>query len=283
MKQASSFHSRSTPFNLKVRKETRFDFEGVSAIHTADNRYISHFFNALSLITPITEGILIRAVRKAQPLLEGSGLEDDAKAFIGQEAVHTREHRALNTHLKSIGYGAESAIAILNNHVAKLEEKLTLQDALAIVVAGEHAIYSISRVLLQIPHERYMQHEEVRRLFLWHSLEEMEHQSVCDDIYRKLYGAGLKHNVVYLRAFSRATKLLYKMIGSVMGELLKTSRAGKKGELKAFISWLTIDPALGIKTAAELMAFFKPGFKHWSRKREDLELINGCLEFVYPG
>lgn len=72
-------------------------------------------------------------------------------------------------------------------------------------------------------------------------------------------------------------------IRSVMGEPPKTSRAGKKGKFRAFISWLTMDPALGIKTTAELLAFFKPGFEHWSRKREDLELINGCLEFVYPG
>lgn len=142
---------RTTPFELEVRKETKFDFSAVPAIHTRGNLYISHFFNALSLITPLTEGTLIRAMRKAEPLLTDTDLEGDARAFIGQEAIHTREHRALNRHLASIGLDLEGVVQKLDDEVRKLEESMTLQEHLAMVVAGEHVIYSIARSFLKVP------------------------------------------------------------------------------------------------------------------------------------
>ena len=201
--------ARSTPFELEVRKDTRFDFSGLDdAIHTEGNLYTSHFFNALSLMTPITEGILIRAIREAQPLLKGSALEDDAKAFIGQEAIHTREHRELNRKLAELGFNAEEAIQEIEFEVEKLEQSMSLQERLAIVVTGEHVIYSLARALLTADYQSVSQNEEVKMLFVWHALEEMEHQSVCDDIYKKLYGEGIKHQLLYFRIFVLASQLL---------------------------------------------------------------------------
>ena len=40
---------RTTPFELEVRKDTRFDFSNTPVIHTSNNIYISHLYNAVSL------------------------------------------------------------------------------------------------------------------------------------------------------------------------------------------------------------------------------------------
>jgi predicted metal-dependent hydrolase len=273
---------RSTPFDLEVRKDTRFNFTGLGdAIHTEANLYTSHFFNALSLMTPITEGILIRAIRECQPLLAGTGLETDAKAFIGQEAIHTREHRELNRQLSALGFDTQEVIDDIEAEVEQLEKSLSLQERLAVVVTGEHVIYSVARALLTSDYCDTEQQEEVKRLFLWHALEEMEHQSVCDDIYRHLYGTGIKHKLVYFRIFLLASKLLLGMVSKLFKALLAQSRAYQKGELKSFLSWLILNPGVGSITAKELLAFFIPGFAHWKRSEEDQSLINQNLMAVY--
>jgi uncharacterized protein len=274
-------NNRSTPFVLEVRKDLRFNFENVPGIHTADNLYISHFFNALSVITPVTEGVLIRAIRKAQPEITGTQFEADAKAFIGQEAIHTREHRALNQRLADLGYDMREVLHKIDDEVEKIENEMSLQEALAFVVTGEHAIYSIARTLLNIPHADYDQHTEVRKLFSWHALEEMEHQSVCDDIYTHLYGKGISQKFVYYRIFAKAANFLGRKITRLMNELIEQDREPKPGELQQFLKWMVSSPAVGSKTMLELMGFFSPLFSHWQRETEDRLLIDENLKFVY--
>ena len=272
---------RSTPFELQVRKDTRFDFSSVdTAIHTEDNLYISHFFNALSLVAPLTEGMLIRAIRKAQPLLVGSGLEDDAKAFIGQEAIHTREHRALNTRLQELGCDAKITLDEMEQDIKELEATKSLQEHLAIVVTGEHAIYSFTRALLASSPHNMRQQEAVRALFIWHALEEMEHQSVCDDIYKHLYGKGVEHRMLYFRTFTSTGNLLGRMVIKLMRSLLVQSRDPKKGELVDFIRWLVRTPGIGTLATKEMLAFFSPRFFHWNRLEEDQQLISDHLKQI---
>ena len=272
---------RSTPFELQVRKDTRFDFSSVdTAIHTENNLYTSHFFNALSLVAPLTEGMLIRAIRKAQPLLRGCELESDAQAFIGQEAIHTREHRALNNRLKELGFDTKTILDEMERDIKELETTKSLQEHLAIVVTGEHAIYSFTRALLASSHHHCKQHETVRALFIWHSLEEMEHQSVCDDIYKHLYGKSAEHTILYYRSFVSTGHILGRMIVKLMRSLLEQSREPRKGELRSFITWLIQKPGMGTIAAKEIIGFFSPRFSHWNRLEEDTQLISSHLKLT---
>ena len=275
---------RSTPFELKVRKDIRFDFSRLeTVIHTEDNLYISHLFNAFTLVAPITEGMLIRAIRQSQPMLEGSALETDAKAFIGQEAIHTREHRALNRRLLELGLDVEEVVSVIEQDVKNLGDSMSLQENLAVVVTGEHAIYSIARALLMSKYPQCDQQQQVKELFIWHSVEEMEHQSVCDDIYKHLYGKGIKHRLFYFRTFITAGSQLVKTNIQLMKALLKQSREPRKGEMKEFLVWLFRNRAMGPIALKELVGFFSPTFMHWKRSDEDQILISDNLASVYGG
>jgi predicted metal-dependent hydrolase len=279
--QTITGQQRSTPFSLEVRKATRFDFTGVPAIHSEDNLYISHFFNALSLVAPVTEGMLIRAIRDAQPLLEGTLFAADAAAFIGQEAIHTREHRELNRHLESLGFSLDVIAQKMDARARRLESTLSLKQRLAAVVTGEHAIYALSRAFLATDPAGTQQHPEVRRLFTWHALEEMEHQSVCDDIYRHLYGGGLANRLIHGRAFLGVNVALYRMAVAFMSVLLAQDRAPRKGEMRAFWLWMLRNPAIGVVGARELLGYFSPLFSHWRRADGDRQLIRDGLTRVY--
>ncbi len=275
---------RTTPFALEVRKTTRFDFTDVPAIHTADNLYVSHFFNALSLVAPITEGMLIRAIRDAQPLLEGTSLVADAQAFVGQEATHTREHRELNRRLGALGFDVETLPAKLDALARRNEAKMSLRKRLAIVVAGEHVIYAICRAFLTCNRSKFVQHPEVTRLLAWHALEEMEHQSVCDDIYRHLFGSGPTDRLLYTTAYLGTNRVLYRAVAKLMQSLLADDRPPRDGELKEFRAWLFREPGIGNVAARELLGWFSPTFEHW-RRDEDRALIDASIRLVYgaPG
>lgn len=284
MKAAAQDLIRTTPFEIEVRHTTRFDFSNTPAIHTADNMYLSHFFNALSLIAPITEGVLIRAVRDIRPEIEGTALEADARAFIGQEAVHSREHRAFNHRLEELDYDLSTALEAVNNQMQVLENSLNIQERLAFIVTGEHTIYSIARALLTTPQESCPQDPEVRKLFVWHSIEEMEHQSVCDDIYRHLYGEGLQHRLLHYRIFFKASLALRQLIAPLMSALLdQEARPTRRGEKKAYWNWMLVNPGFARNAGKEILGYVSPGFVHWRRKEKDVELIRTNLANVFPG
>lgn len=274
---------RSTPFTLTVRKETKFDFsELTDGIHTENNIYISHLVNALSLLTPITEGLLIRAIREAMPLLKNSIFEEDALAFIGQEAIHTREHRELNRRLLQLGFDTQKAIDDVEAEVKKMENDMTLQERLSLVVTGEHAIYSLARAVMTSNFQDSKQQKDVKNLFIWHSLEEMEHQSICDDIYKHLYGDGIKHKLLHFKTYTISSKIIFSTVTKLMKNLLEQSRKPHKGEFNTFVLWLFHKKGIGTISIKELSAFFSPTFSHWRQGNEDQKIIEQGLKMVYP-
>ena len=272
---------RTTPFELTVRKDTRFDFSNTPVIHTRNNTYISHFYNAVSLAAPITEGILMRTARKVSGDVTDPALRKDLDAFIGQEGVHTREHRRLNKRLAELGFGLEDVCSELDNMIKQQEETLSLKKLMASVVVGEHAVYSMSKVGLSKPALFDGQDSEVRRLFEWHAMEEMEHQSVCHDIYVHLFGDNLERRYLYTTVFLQSSSIVYQVYARLMRELIRCSEKPKKGELRDFIQWATVSPAIGPHLIRELMAFLMPNFTHWGRSGMDSELIQKALGRVY--
>ncbi len=63
-------------------------------------------FNALSLTFPDGERLFIDSVRAFRSRSQGK-LAEDARAFIAQEAIHSREHASLNAHLDRSHYPVE--------------------------------------------------------------------------------------------------------------------------------------------------------------------------------
>lgn len=273
--------SSTTPFTLTARKETQFDFDHTPVIHTRNNLYISHFFNALSLAAPITEGFLMRSVRKTSEAIQDEKLKQDLIGFIGQEALHTAKHRQFNKRLQTLGYGVESLIETLESKLRNKESQMDLPALLAMVVTGEHAVYSISKVLLLHPSLSRNQDPEVTRLFQWHALEEMEHQSVCHDIFHALYGDGRSQKNLYRKAYFDSATIFFSMIWTIMGGLLALDPApGFKQKLE-FAQWLLWNPGLATRTTCILLGFLAPTFMHWQQEKEDMELINAALTSVY--
>ena len=87
----------------------RMDFESsmrdVPRHFAADGDLIaSHLTAALSSVFPDGEDYFVRSVRHFRDQVTDPALKRQVAGFIGQEAVHGREHRAFNDRLAELGY-----------------------------------------------------------------------------------------------------------------------------------------------------------------------------------
>src|SRR5512135_2741840 len=69
---------------------------------------MSHVLSVLSSVFPDGEDYFVRSVSAVQDRIHGPELRRDVEGFIGQEEMHGREHRALNTKLAELGYPTEA-------------------------------------------------------------------------------------------------------------------------------------------------------------------------------
>ncbi len=93
-------------------------------------------FNALSLTFPEGERLFIDAVRRFRGQVRGK-LADDVRAFIAQEAIHSREHAALNAGLDCRRYPVEWIGESVRRRLAFLR-RLGPMRMLGVTIALEH-------------------------------------------------------------------------------------------------------------------------------------------------
>src|SRR5947207_12808764 len=79
--------------------------QGVPKHFAADGDLIqSHLAASLSAVFPDGEDFFVRSVRHFRDRITDPVLKRQVAGFIGQEAVHGREHRAFNNRLDELGY-----------------------------------------------------------------------------------------------------------------------------------------------------------------------------------
>jgi len=270
----------TTPFQIPVRRDVAFDFGTTPAHHFAGNPRTSHLWNAISVLAPQTEAFLIRAMKRAREDVKDEALRQQADAFLAQEALHTRHHNALNSRLAELGYDLERASAAAERALRRLTDRNDVRGALALVIAGEYAIYVLVRAILEDPALVEPTTTEVRRLLVWHALEEMEHQSVACDVYHHLYGEGVRHRLLHMRALFKACRVLVDAIRGIEAILMESEPGSEPAHRRAHSAYLLWSPGLLWRVFSKIPRFFAPGFRHWSN-RSDSQLISAAVGRVY--
>jgi predicted metal-dependent hydrolase len=265
-----------TPFAIPVRYDLDFSFDETPALHFAGNPYTSHFWNALSILAPRTEGFLIRAMKQARPEVTNPELREQVDSFLRQEGLHSRHHNRLNARLASLGYDVERAGAIAEKNLRAVTNANEIRGALTFVIVGEYAIYAIAKAVLECPAILAATVPEVRRLIEWHSLEEMEHQSIAHEVYEHLYGIGVRDRLAHARALVTACRVLAGTISRMEAVLLERERSIASGARVEHWRYLYVSPGLLRRVGAKLPRFFGPAFRYWSDPA-DVRLIEWGL------
>ncbi|MBV8760418.1 MAG: metal-dependent hydrolase [Deltaproteobacteria bacterium] len=229
-----------------------------------DDAFQTSFLNALSLLFPEGEKFFVESVKQLRD--KAPALDREIAGFIGQEAMHGKEHRALNDLIVEHGYASAPKIdAALRRFLRLVRKTLPPTSQLAVTCALEHFTAMLAESLLTDERMREDIHPAVRELWLWHALEESEHKAVAFDVYRAAGGG-------YVR---RAAIMLVTTIVFFAAQAIAHARlmADRKILWKPW-TWLRgagrfwVWPGYLTRLVPAYLAYFRPGFHPNDRDTE---------------
>ncbi len=139
------------------------------------------FFNALSASFPQGERFFMDAVRPYRETADPK-LRDQIAAFTIQEAVHSREHLVFNSDVAGQGYDFSRIDRYLKVRF-DFGRKLPRLDQLCATIALEHFTAILAHALLSDGDDLANAPPELKRMWHWHAIEEIEHKAVAYDTF----------------------------------------------------------------------------------------------------
>lgn len=257
-----------TPDNVEIKPQRMgFEFDESIPRYWVENNYlVSHTMNALSVLFPQGEQFFVDSVRHFRSMITDKRLKEEVRGFIGQEAMHSLEHVAMNQHVRDQGMPVEELEAHLEV-VLGIAKKLPKRHQLAITCALEHLTAMMADMLLERDDVREGMDDSMRPLWVWHAIEETEHKSVAYDVFRQA-GGTYAERTFYLM-FSTAA--LGVMTSYFTTRMMLNDRKGFSFRDAAYGVWRM----WGVKgTFSSLiptwLEYFKPGFHPWDHDNSDV-------------
>ncbi len=225
----------------------------------ADGDLISgHVIMALSSVFPDGEDYFVRSVRHYRDRITDPALKRQVAGFIGQEAVHGREHRVFNDRLDVLGYPTKRYERFTKAGLRFRERILPPISNLAATAALEHFTATLAELVLTNEEIRdLMGADAVRDLFVWHALEESEHKAVAFDVY-KAVGGGERLRVWTMNFFRFGFVLGMGL--AVALSLLGDRATYRQGNLRQSWRRLKTSPLADPAIWAQLKDYNRPDF-----------------------
>jgi len=234
----------------------------------------ANFFDSLSVLFPQGERFFIQSVRHFRDVVPEE-IAHDVRAFIAQEAIHTREHQMFNDQVAAAGFQIQTLEARTEHELNEVKQKSALEQ-LAFTVGLEHFTAAFANQVLC--EARLLENAplETSQLWRWHAAEEIEHKAVAfDTLFSATSGwSAFRRWRFRCGGFVEAIVRLTKVAVPNFFDLSRqdAARRIRAGELARF---LFVSPAIFLRMAPMLLAFFGPGFHPW--KHDDGHLAHAAL------
>lgn len=229
--------------------------------------FLTHFLNAMSLLFPEGERFFVDAVRYFRDRVEDPDRQKEISGFIGQEAMHSREHSSFNDFLARHGYPAQRLQDDLRRDLQFVREQVPRRRQLAITVALEHITAVMAELMLEHDDVRERVHCRVRPLWVWHAVEETEHKAVAWDLFQDVGG----DYALRVKAMLRASLML--MITTTRYQYRFLARDGLAHRPDVWVRglWRLWGPRGYLsRLAPAYLAYFRPDFHPWQVDNADL-------------
>lgn len=197
------------------------------------NLILSHLAASLSSVFPDGEDFFVRSVRHYRKQITDPELKRQVTGFIGQEAMHGREHRVFNDRLDQLGYPTKRAERFTKWGLELRTRKAPPMTNLAATAALEHFTATLAEWVLRNEDVRDLFGDDaVRDIFLWHALEESEHKAVAFDVYKAV--GGSERLRVWTMKFTRFAFVIGMSL-QVLASVLRDRDTYRRGRLRT--SW----------------------------------------------
>lgn len=175
---------------LPVRRMS-FEFpEDMDLVFIEGDPATSYYFLGAWMMLPYLEPFLIRTMQAAMDQVDDPVLKEQMKRFCAQEGQHFRQHAKANEVVKKV-HPSGPRLAELE---CEVEAEFLLWSAekplkfnLAYGEGFESMTCAAARTQIDVGMFDYMK-EPIRSLMYWHIMEEIEHRTVCFDVYETLVG-----------------------------------------------------------------------------------------------
>lgn len=227
--------------------------------------------NALSLTFPDGERLFMDAVRHHRPQVSGKLLED-VRGFIAQEAIHSREHHALNLLIDRDRYPVAKIESLVRRRTAFARERGPLV-MLVSTICLEHFTAMMADLLMDHDDLLAGASPDIRRLWRWHAMEETEHKAVAFDVFMVVTRGWPRWRRYLRRVVSMVliTMLFTRNITGFATLLLQGDGYSPKAARKAVRRYLWGKPGLFRLAWKGYLAWYRPGFHPWDHdNRADL-------------
>jgi predicted metal-dependent hydrolase len=234
----------------------------------AGDPYVTSMLDALSTLFPEGERFFVDTVKALRHHVHDPELDAAVDGFIGQEAMHGREHRAFNELL--LAQGARSTTKIegqLKRLLRFVRRTLPRRQQLAATCALEHFTAMMAEALLRKEGMREGMHPSMRGLWVWHALEESEHKAVAYDVYNAAGGGYVRRTgimvitTIIFFAFTLWAQAHFLAERKLLWKPWRLARGF--GQLWIWPGWFT-------RLAPAYFQYFKPGFHPDDRDNAEL-------------
>ncbi|KAF0804498.1 MULTISPECIES: metal-dependent hydrolase [Alcanivoracaceae] len=191
----------------------------------ADNATATTFFAMLSGFFPPGERYFMDSVRYFRNRVTDKQQRAAISGFMGQEAIHGREHDRLNELLAESGFDMDTPDRFVKFGL-RILKMLPKRTQLAATTFMEHFTALLAEQLLEDETFQSLADPEMIKIWQWHALEELEHKSVAYNVYEII---GNSHGE-RIAATAASLVVLLPMLGITWAWML--AKDGKLGSVK---------------------------------------------------
>jgi uncharacterized protein len=262
-------HNQITPRAFKTQKPVVAERHWVRG-----DPFATALFNAFSAVFPYGETFMVRSMQPWQSRMPVA-LAQDVRNFIAQEAAHAREHGNMNRSLIDAGYDIEPLERTIRGFVAFFRNSSEL-SRLGVTMGIEHFTAIIAAEILKNDHHLEGSSEELRELWLWHGIEEIEHKAVAFDVWQYATRHWSPSRKYLVRSGIMTAITISFLINRTRGqmELLRQDGYGKRAAFSGLIKAGFGKGGVARNIFKPWLSFFRPGFHPWDHDDRAL-LIKG--------
>ncbi|MDF2447461.1 MAG: hypothetical protein K0S46_2697 [Moraxellaceae bacterium] len=266
---------------LPTRRDIRFKLpaDKIGTWHHSGGPLSTTFLNTFSIVLPVGERFFIDAVRAYRDQITDPELKKAITAFIGQEAMHGREHEDYNEAVFAVWPGARKLEGFVKNLLDGVTKNLGKELSLSATIALEHFTALLADSVLREPRVVDGAEPHFAALWKWHALEETEHKAVAFDTWEAVMGRGPRAYALRATGMTLATVIFW---GIMIPAFITALRAEKKlSDVKGwqqFYRFTFGEVGLLRMQLRDYFDYFRPDFHPWDHdNREYLKQIDAFL------
>lgn len=231
--------------------------------------YVSHFLNTLSLFFPVGERFFIHSVRHYRDRITDPELQQAVTAFIGQEAMHGREHEAYNAAAAAAGYPVDRFENEVRGLLEFIKARLPKSSQLSATIALEHMTAIMADKLLAEHAILDNAEPHYAAIWNWHALEETEHKAVAYDVWTTVFGETPARYVERVSGLVLANVIFWPLVVRYYASIVRQDATLKRGwrdrarGLARAGRFLFVSPGGLSRCMPDLIDYFRPGFHPW--------------------